>query len=527
MKGFMGSTMSETTMPEMGKNGGKSGQQKAAEQHAEQHNGADGQTFDAAKARFPVKHPMLVMLGLYLGAFLGMLSETSMNIALPVLSQDFNVSAGVAQWMVVGYMLVIGIVLPFTSLLSKWFKARNILFVGLAAFFIGSLVSAFAPTSSFAMLLIGRMIQGVSTGLVLPMMFAVILEVFPLRKIGFAMGMASLVIMFAPAIGPTLAGAFIGALSWRAIFIFFAVIAFVALICAAVWMVNPYELTRPKIDALSCITSILGFGGLVLGVGLISVLGFTWQVIAILVVGVLAIAWYSYRQLHMTNPVIDLHALGIRQFTVGALIVMMDFGITLASMYLMPQELQKGMGIAAAMTGLIMLPGGVINAVVSLISGKLYDSFGAKWLVRGGLIVAMIGLVMLMLAKPSSAIAYVILAHIILMIGIPTAMNPAQSSALGSLPEQLSTDGSTIVNTMQQVLGAIITAVTTVLLGAGQSSYMAANGSGAAKASKAVEQLSYVNGSRWGFGFALALAIIGFIVSFGIKEKKGVEAKEA
>ncbi len=460
------------------------------------------------KARCAVPHPHLAMLGLYMGAFLGMLSETSMNIALPDFKASFGISAGVAQWMVVGYMLVIGVVLPFSSLLTKWFKTRTLVFVALSSFLVGSLICAASPSSMFGVLLAGRVIQGVSTGLVLPMMFSVILELFPLNKIGSAMGVAALVVMFAPAIGPTLSGALIAAFSWRSIFVFFAVISVVALVCSAVWMVNPYELTRPHIDLLSCVTSVLGFGGLVLGVSLVSVLGFAWQVVLILVVGVAAIAWYSYRQLHMTAPVIDLRALAIPQFAVGAVIVMMNFGITLATMYLMPQELQNGLGVRVALTGLVMLPGGIVNAAMSMISGRLYDIFGAKWLVRGGLALSVVGIVLLMLAGPNSALAFVVFAHVILMIGVPMAMNPAQSSALGALPGNLSTDGSTILNTLQQVLGAVITAVTTILLSAGQSGAQAA---GAGKAA------AFVAGCRWGFVFALALAVIALVASFWLK----------
>lgn len=460
------------------------------------------------KARTVVKHPNLTMLGLYLGAFLGMLSETSMNIAIPDLMSSFHVSSGVAQWLVVGYMLVIGIVLPFTSLLLKWVPAKPLVLFALSSFFIGSLLSGSAP--NFGVLLTGRMIQGISTGLVLPMMFSIILEVFPLNKIGAAMGIATLVIMFAPAIGPTLAGFLIGALSWRWIFFFFAIIAFIAIVVASMYMVNPYTLLRPKIDVLSCVASILGFGGLVFGVSLFSEPGMVAIASVVLVIGIIAIAFYSYRQLHMDNPVIDLHALGIKQFTVCVIIVMMNFSITLASMYLMPQEIQRGLGVPAAMTGLVMLPGGIVNALVSLLSGRLYDSIGPKWLVRIGLVLSMIGLAMLFSVGPHTSLAFVIFAHIVLMLGIPTTMSPAQSSALGALPQHLSTDGSTILNTFQQVIGAVVTAVATILLSVGQRAY-----NGDANSADA-----FVNGSRYGFVFALVLAVIAFVVSFAINGQK-------
>lgn len=152
-------------------------------------------------------------MGLYLGGFTGMYSETALNIALPQLSKTFRVEASLTQWLVIGYMLVIGIVLPFSSILMKWFKTKSLTLVALGAFLLGALISGFAP--SFPLALTGRAIQGIGTGLILPMMFAMVMEVMPPQKLGAAMGVTALVIMFAPAIGPTLAGFLVGALSWR------------------------------------------------------------------------------------------------------------------------------------------------------------------------------------------------------------------------------------------------------------------------------------------------------------------------
>lgn len=262
------------------------------------------------------KHPYLVMMGLYLGAFVGMFGETALNIVLPELSNAFGVETSLMQWMVVGHMLVIGLVLPFASLLMKWFPVRKLTFFALGAFLVGSLVSGFA--NSFPILLLGRMIQGFGPGLILPMMFALVLEVFPPHKIGTAMGMCALIIMFAPAIGPTLAGFIVGALSWRWIFFVFAMILFVAFLFAAKFMVSPYELTKPPIDAVSCIASIFGFGGLVIGVGLASLYGWlSVLVLASLAVGIVCLAFYAHRQLTMDVPVLNLKAFRISGFTTG------------------------------------------------------------------------------------------------------------------------------------------------------------------------------------------------------------------
>ena len=322
------------------------------------------------------------MLGLYLGAFLGMLSETSMNIALPALCDEFGITTGTAQWMVVGYMLAIGIVLPCVGLLLKWVKAKTLVIVALCCFLVGAVVSAASPV--FALVLAGRILQGVGPGIVLPSVYAALMRVFPPAQIGAANGVAGLVVMFAPVIGPTLAGLLIGMFSWRAIFALFAVVAVAAIACTAAFFVTPIETTRPRIDVTSVVASVIGFGCLVAGVSLVSDMGASGVVIGLLVVGVLVLAFYVWRQLHLESPLLDLKILGLRSFTVPALMVTCSFACTLAIMYIAPQELQRGLGFDATTAGLLMLAGGVVNAICSFGAGRLFDRFGAVPLVRLG-----------------------------------------------------------------------------------------------------------------------------------------------
>ena len=464
------------------------------------------QGFNPHEARIKTPNPYLTMMGLYLGGFTGMFSETSLNIALPQLSAAFGVETAVMQWMVVGYMLVIGIVLPFASLLMKWFSVRKLTLFALGAFFVGSVISGAAP--SFEIMLAGRLVQGIGTGLILPMMFAVVLEVFPPVKIGAAMGLTALIIMFAPAIGPTLSGILLGAFSWRAIFFAFAVVLAVAMVFAAKFLVNPYELTRPAVDVLSCVLSCLGFGGIVLGAGLASLYGWTSvEVLSALVIGVVCVAAYVWRQLHMDTPVLDVRVFAQQGYRVGVTLVMLNFGITLSAMYLLPQYIQSGMMLPVAMAGMLMLPGGIVNCIVSVIAGGLYDRIGARIPARAGFALSIVGAVMFLLATPESPVTYVICAHVIMMIGVPLAMSPSQTSALNSLPHRMNADGSTMMNTLQQVLGAVATAVATSLLGMGQ----AASAEGGA--------IAFTNGVHWGFMFTLVLAAAALAVSMLLKKR--------
>lgn len=471
----------------------------------QQKNFQGGDYLTQVSKRKVYQHPFLIMSSLYLGAFVGMFSETSLNIALPALSKYFDMPLSFMQWIVVGYMLVIGIILPLASFLMKNYSIRQLTLFSLICFLIGALISALSP--NFVLLLAGRMIQGIGTGLILPMLFATSMEVFPIQKLGSAMGIASLIIMFAPAIGPTLAGILLGIGSWRLIFFAFTIILILAIICAYFFIESPFTLAKSKIDWISCILSALGFGGIILAFSNASEFSFqSIFVIIPLIIGLLALIFYTKRQLNLKKPILNLKALQNKGFVIGTLLVMLNFGITLSSMYLLPQILQNALNIPVALTGIIMLPGGIVNAVVSFISGKLYDQLGPKKLVVLGFILTTIGCLAFSQLNVQASIGYIIACHLLLMIGIPLAMSPAQSSALQALPKNLSTDGSTIINTLQQVLGAIATAITTCLLqfGSQQAIYPQAN-------------KNYMLGAHFGFYFALILAIIGLFLSFNVQ----------
>ncbi len=222
----------------------------------------------------------------------------------------------------------------------------------------------------------------------------------------------------------------------------------------------------------------------------------------------IVLALYVHRQLHLENPVLNLRIFAIPAFRTGALLVMLDFGIILSAMYLLPMYLQKGLLLPVALTGIIMLPGGAINAIVSAIAGRLFDRLGAKGPAMTGFIIALIGAIMLALSSSTSSVAYVIAAHIILMIGAPLAMSPAQTHALSALSGRESADGSTIMNTMQQIVGAIATAVATSLLGLGTAAAATHN-----------QAAAFTNGVHYGIYFTIILIVAALIITLGLKDK--------
>ena len=191
-------------------------------------------------------------------------------------------------------------------------------------------------------------------------------------------------------------------------------------------------------------------------------------------------------------------------FTKGTLLVMIDFGIILSAMYLLPQYIQRGMLIPVALTGIIMLPGGIVNAAISGLAGRMFDKYGAKILATIGFIIAIIGAIMLLNVSTHTSVAYIIAAH----VGCPLAMSPSQTHALNSLEIYESADGSTIINTLQQIVGAIATAMATSLL---QMGITASHGASSA--------MAFTHGVHNGIIFTIVLAVIGLLIALSINNK--------
>src|SRR5690625_4741747 len=204
-----------------------------------------------------------IMLSLIIGAFFAILNETLLNIALTTLMEQFHITLPTVQWMATGFMLVMGIVIPISALLLQWFSTRQLFLGAMIVFTLGTTICAIAP--NFSILLFGRLILAIGTWLLMPIIFNVFLLLYPPHKRGKIMGVVGLVIMFAPAIGPTLSGVIVGYLGWRFLFITVIPFALFSIAFAFKFLINVTEVTKPKIDILSILCSTIGFGSIIYG----------------------------------------------------------------------------------------------------------------------------------------------------------------------------------------------------------------------------------------------------------------------
>lgn len=459
-----------------------------------------------------------IVTSFLIAGFIGMFSETALNMALNDLITIFQIEPTTVQWLTTGFLLTLGILVPISGLLLQWFETRQLFIASLSFSIAGTLIAALAP--NFEFLLVARIVQAVGTALLLPLMFNTILLIFPPEKRGGAMGMIGLVIMFAPAIGPTISGLIIENLSWHWIFWVSLPFLVFALLFGIRFMQNVSTVTKPKIDLLSVLLSTLGFGGVVFGfssAGEGAEGSSGWEnpvVIVSLIVGVVSLLLFSIRQLKMEQPIINLRAFKYPMFVLGLILVFMSMMIILSTMLLLPMYLQGGLGLSSFTAGLLLLPGGLINGFMSPVMGRLFDNYGPKWLVVPGLALCTVILWLFTGINTASTVAFIIVLHSCLMIGVSMIMMPAQTNGLNQLPPQLYPDGTAIMNTLQQVAGAIGTAVGVSILASGQHRFLSsvANPTDPANVSQAL-----TSGVQNAFTFAVIIAVIGFVCSFFIK----------
>jgi DHA2 family lincomycin resistance protein-like MFS transporter len=460
-------------------------------------------------------HTRAIMVSLLMCSFIGMFSETALNIALSNLMQVFHISAATAQWLTTVYLLVLGILMPVSGLLLQRFTTRQLFTVSLISLIVGTATAALSLT--FEMLLVARVLQAVGMGLLLPLMFNTVLIIYPQEKRGAAMGLIGLVVMCAPTTGPTIAGILIQYLSWHYIFWLALPFLVIGLFVGLNNLENLTEVTKPRIDVLSIILSTIGFGSVVYGFSKAGEGTEGWAnpiVIMTVVIGIVALVLFILRQISMRDPILNMGVFKFPMYVVSLLMIISSMLMAMSLAIILPMFLQNGKGLSALTTGLILLPGSLLNGILSNRMGHLFDKYGPKWLVIPGLVIAAVTLWFFTTVSFASSVAFIVTLHIVMMIGLAMIWIPAQTNGLNQLPPQLYPHGTAVMNTVQQVTGAIATAVSISILSSGMEKYLQNSGAPNQPAEMANVMMM---GSQHVFWFALIVAVIGLVISFFIR----------
>jgi EmrB/QacA subfamily drug resistance transporter len=388
------------------------------------------------------------------GAFVAFLNQTVINVALPQIMDYFKISAVTANWLSTIFMLTNGIVIPITAFLMERFTTRQLFLFSMGVFAIGTFICATAAT--FPILLIARVVQAIGAGILFPLITNVIFTIFPIVRRGFAMGIFGVALNFAPAVGPTWAGWIIETYSWRLIFYIIAPIALLDFIIAIFLVKNVTETSRPKLDVLGVILSTIGFGGILYSFATGGTKG--WrdpEVVSLFIIGGISLILFVWRQLTVHHPLLEFRIFKYKMFTLTTVINVIVTMAMFSGMILMPIYMQTIHGFSPLEAGFMMLPGGVVMGIMSPITGKLFDKFGARWLAIIGLAITILTTFALTRLQTNTPFSYVLWVYTVRMFGMSILMMPIFTAGLNDLGLSLNKYGTAMVNTLRMVAGAV------------------------------------------------------------------------
>lgn len=476
------------------------------------------------------KPPYLMIAVMFIGTFVAFLNNTLLNVALPTIMVEFNISDyATVQWLSTGYMLVSGILIPTSAFLITRFKTRNLFIISMLIFTVGTAMAAFAPT--FGFLLAGRMVQAAGAAAMSPLLMNTMLISFPIQKRGTVMGVFGLAMFLAPAIGPTLSGWIVEHYHWSVLFEMILPFSILALLLA-IWKLDNVLPNRPvSIDYFSVVLSTVGFGGLLYGCSMASSAG--WSDITVygtILIGFVSIIVFIIRQFKLEQPLLDLSTYKYPMFALASVIAAVNAVAMFSGMILTPAYIQSVRGISPFDAGLMMLPGALLMGLMSPITGKLFDKFGPRILAVIGLAVTTVSTYMLTKLQLDTSHAYIITVYTIRMFGISLVMMPIMTNGLNAIPQRLNPHGTAINNTTQQVAGAIGTAVLVTIFNGHTNTRvqelaaaMQTAGNTEAQIAEAMQQVTQqamLDGINFTFLVATGITVVAFILSFFLKRAK-------
>ncbi len=487
-----------------------------------------------------------VVVVLILGMFVSILNQTIINVALPPLMNEFNVSTSTAQWLITGFMLVNGILVPISAFLVSRFTYRKLFVAAMLFFTVGSIICAIS--GNFTMMMTGRVIQAVGAGILMPVGMNIFMTLFPPHKRGAAMGLLGVAMILAPAIGPTVTGWVIENYSWNLMFYAMFIIGLIITFLSLKFFTLAQPVSKTKLDVFGVVSSSIGLGSLLYGFSEAGNNSWTSaEVVISLIIGVVGIAVFIWRELTTDNKMLDLQVFKYPVFTftlvINAIVTMALFG----GMLLLPVYLQNIRGFTPIESGLLLLPGSLIMGIMGPIAGKLFDKYGIRPLAIVGLAITTFATYKFTTLSMDTPYSVIMTDYIIRSIGMSFIMMPIMTAGMNALPMKLISHGTATQNTSRQVAGSIGTAILITLMTQQTTAHVADYGNmlttsnpilvdkvhgmgqslaaiaGSAQAGDAmstqllfgqISKLSAINGINDAFLIATILAGIAWVLSF-------------
>ena len=416
-----------------------------------------------------------ILAAMLFGMFIAILNQTLLNVALPKINTEFNISASTGQWLMTGFMLVNGILIPISAFLFNKYSYRKLFIIGLALFTLGSLVCAIS--FNFPIMMSGRVLQAIGAGILMPLGSNVIVTIFPPEKRGVAMGTMGIAMILAPAIGPTLSGYIVQNYDWNVMFYGMFFIGIIAIVIGLFWFKLYQSTTNPKADIPGIIYSTIGFGSLLYGFSEAGNKGWgSTEIVTMFIVGTVFIIFFILRELRMKAPMLSLEVLKYPTYTLTTVINMIVMMSLYGGMILLPLYLQNLRGFSALDSGLLLLPGALVMGALGPVAGKLLDTIGIKPLAIFGIGIMTYATWELSKLNMDTTYLHIMWIYIVRSFGMAFVMMPIMTAGMNALPPRLISHGNAFVNTMRQLAGSIGTAILVTVMTTQQTNHLSAFG---------------------------------------------------
>jgi len=409
---------------------------------------------------------------LLLGAIPSLLDTTIVNVAIDTIGRDLHTTVSAIQWVITGYLLSFGIVIPLSGWALARFGGRAVWLFSLVVFLGGSVLSGAAWNIDS---LIGfRIIQGIGGGLMMPVLTTLLTQAAGGRQLGRLMASVSLPVAVVPVLGPVISGLIISNVSWRWIFYVNVPICLAAIVLA--WRglpgKSPQQAGRPpaaaaRLDVVGLVLLCPALAGLLYGLAQVSTAGGFGQlrVIVPLTAGMVLLAAFVWHALQTSSePLVDLRLFRSRSFA-GASALMFLAGLSIyGAMLLLPLYFQQARGYSALTAGLLLVPQGVGSILPRTIVGRLTDKLGSRPVTIVGIVLAAAGTVPFALAGAHTSEWLLGAALIVRGAGLGAATIALMAGAFQGLSKAQLPHASSTTRIMQQVGGAFGAAVLVVIL---------------------------------------------------------------
>ncbi|MCP1312234.1 DHA2 family efflux MFS transporter permease subunit [Paenibacillus tyrfis] len=467
-----------------------------------------------------------VMIGIFFGSFLAILGTSSINVAIPILMQDFNTDLNTVQWTLTGFMLATGVIAPITGYLGDRFSTKYLYVAALIGFTLMSGLCAVAW--NIHSLIVFRILQGAFSGMVMPATMTIIYQVIPRERQAFAISMWSLSAMLAPALGPSLAGWLIQTFDWTWLFLInlpFGIIA----IALAMKLIPYYRLTTPKpFDLFGFLAVILSSSALLIAFSEAHAWGWgSWQTISLLAFGALTLIVFVLYELRKAGPLLNLRVFAYSRYTYS-LILSCIITISLYSgTFLTPVFLQNIQHVSAFDTGLILLIPSLAMAVCMPITGKLYSRVGPMPLILFGIVLIGVGTLAMAHLSVDVTHGYIIMWMTVRNLGIAFSTMPASNAGMEVIPRELSGHASSVNNWIRQGFGSFSIGLFTSMLASRVAAHSMELGKAGGLNGQQLQQQAFTLSVNDVYMVATVVVLIGLPLALTLGKRRGKSQPEA